>query len=691
MPLGPVTVLDSENLSAAERTLLSNAATGTLTDLRAGSAELDDPAQGVTWGAGRQIRAELLIELLRGTQRHDNGPARAVKLQGARITGSLDLEAAAITCPLLLRQCYITEPVSFDEATGSAIRLPGCYMPAFTARQLRITGDLSLDDVIADEVDLRGAHIGGQLNLDGTSLTNPGSTALSTENLTADQGMSCYGFTASGEVCLRGARIGSELNLGGATLTNPGATAMSAQGLTVGQDMSCGYGFTAMGEINLNGASIGGQLNLVGASLSNPDQTALTAEGLTVNQDMSCRSLTASGKIYLLGARIGRHLNLKAATLTNPGGKALSVENAAIGHDMTCCDGFTANGRIDLRGTRIGALLNLDSARLSNPGDIALVASNATIGHSMSCGNGFTATGEINLDSAHIHGELTLAQASLTNPDRPTPALWAEGLTVDHGMHCHGLNMSGEIRLAGASIGGDLDLTGASLVGPAGAALSLEAADIKTLRLPEKPPDGGIDLTNAKVGVFDDNQEGWPSTLWLWGFVYDTFTNEAISTCARLQWLKRNPGRFSPQLYDQLAATYRRAGDDTAARKVAIAKQWHRRRALNPLNWLWYATVGYGYRPWLAAIWLAGFVGLGTWVFSGAYPAHMIALSTHPPAFHAAAYALDLLLPVIGLGQKSAWQPQGSAYQYWSWVLTGAGWVLTTAVVAGLTGILKRS
>jgi hypothetical protein len=29
-------------------------------------------------------------------------------------------------------------------------------------------------------------------------------------------------------------------------------------------------------------------------------------------------------------------------------------------------------------------------------------------------------------------------------------------------------------------------------------------------------------------------------------------------------------------------------------------------------------------------------------------------------------------------------------YQYWSWALTCSGWVLTTALVAGLTGILKR-
>jgi hypothetical protein len=115
-----------------------------------------------------------------------------------------------------------------------------------------------------------------------------------------------------------------------------------------------------------------------------------------------------------------------------------------------------------------------------------------------------------------------------------------------------------------------------------------------------------------------------------------------------------------------------------------------RRSPFNPLNWLWYATVGYGYRTWLAGIWLAALVALGDWIFTGAYPAHMTATTSRPAPFHAAVYALDLLLPVVGLGEKSAWQPQGTALLYWSWALTGAGWILTTAVVAGMTGILKR-
>jgi hypothetical protein len=52
-------------------------------------------------------------------------------------------------------------------------------------------------------------------------------------------------------------------------------------------------------------------------------------------------------------------------------------------------------------------------------------------------------------------------------------------------------------------------------------------------------------------------------------------------------------------------------------------------------------------------------------------------------------YTLDVLLPIVDFGQEKAWTPLDSA-QVWSWVLTGAGWVLTTTVVAGLTNALKR-
>src|SRR3989337_835861 len=39
-------------------------------------------------------------------------------------------------------------------------------------------------------------------------------------------------------------------------------------------------------------------------------------------------------------------------------------------------------------------------------------------------------------------------------------------------------------------------------------------------------------------------------------------------------------------------------------------------------------------------------------------------------------------------GQQSVWQLSGT-FAYWAWTLTAAGWILTSAVIAGLTPNLK--
>ena len=487
-------------LNAVERSLLPAATAGTLVDLQAGDAQLDDPARGSAWDAARTVRASVLIDLLTGQQAPEHGRIRALKLRGARITGPFDLQAATLACPLLLADCHFEEPVILDEATVPAIRLPGCHLPALTADHLRTAGSLELN----------------------------------------------HGFTARGGVSLRGARIGGHLILSGASLANSGGTALHADLVTVDHSMLCRNGFTAHGVVRLRGAHIGGQLNL------------------------------------------------DSASLLNPGGLALRADRIDVSH-IYCRDKFTAQGEVSLAYARVGALL---------------------------------------------------------------------------------------------------DLTGASLLNRGGVAIDLQAASVAALYLlPRHRPDGAVILTNTKVDSFSDDPATWPETLQLRGFVYGTLENDHVSVQNRLRWLTLHPSKYTPQLYDQLAAAYRRIGHEEAARKVKIAKQWHRRAVLNPggkfLNWLLYVTVGYGYRTWLAGAWLAGLLTLGTWTFSRAYPAHMTPANAHPAAFHPFAYTVDVLLPIVNLGQQNAWQPEGPAL-YWSWALTGAGWILTTAVVAGLTGLLKR-
>jgi hypothetical protein len=111
-----------------------------------------------------------------------------------------------------------------------------------------------------------------------------------------------------------------------------------------------------------------------------------------------------------------------------------------------------------------------------------------------------------------------------------------------------------------------------------------------------------------------------------------------------------------------MMAVYRLAGRDQDARTIAIAKQRARRRTL-PLparawSLLLDALVGYGYRTWLAALWLLGFMLAGWVVFDLAHPAYLIAPRPpgERPLFHAGLYTLDLLLPIgdsMALGRRS--------------------------------------
>jgi hypothetical protein len=86
---------------SAERRMIAAATIGAVTDLTTGDSGDDDPARGDSWDASRQIRAELLAELITRTHRIRDEPPRAVKLCGVRVTGVLDLEAATLICPLL--------------------------------------------------------------------------------------------------------------------------------------------------------------------------------------------------------------------------------------------------------------------------------------------------------------------------------------------------------------------------------------------------------------------------------------------------------------------------------------------------------------------------------------------------------------------------------------------------------------
>jgi hypothetical protein len=160
----------------------------------------------------------------------------------------------------------------------------------------------------------------------------------------------------------------------------------------------------------------------------------------------------------------------------------------------------------------------------------------------------------------------------------------------------------------------------------------------------------------------------------------------------RLEWVAAATAEYNPEPYERLAAVLRAGGEDEDAREVLLAKQRRRRESLPPAAKLWgYAqdwTVAYGYRPGRAAVWMAVLWAASSLAF--AHASHPPLKGGDHPAWNPALFALDLLLPVIDLGQVGFWQLRGG----WQWLAAAMvllGWVLATTVAAGATRLLRRN
>jgi hypothetical protein len=200
------------------------------------------------------------------------------------------------------------------------------------------------------------------------------------------------------------------------------------------------------------------------------------------------------------------------------------------------------------------------------------------------------------------------------------------------------------------------------------------------------------------VGTWNDEKRTWPEQLRLEGFVYDSIkAPDAIKDRLR-SWLPRTG--YLPQPYEQLAGTYRREGNEQAARMVAIGKQRARRADIRGwTHWpsrawsvLLRYTIGYGHRPMLALIWLAVLVILGSPIFAAGHPDLLRPAkpgSPEQPGFNPFSYTVDLLLPVANFKQRDSFV--ASSWVVWfSFGFTFAGWLLAAVVVAGLSGVFKR-
>ena len=376
-------------------------------------------------------------------------------------------------------------------------------------------------------------------------------------------------------------------------------------------------------------------------NLSESVLPGLTAHAMRVDGVLRMTRSRFRGVVRLAGAKISGSLYMESAEIIAPDAEepVLQLNQAAVGDDLRAA-GLRTRGQIRLSGASVAGSVDLVSARLCNPGDSAVDA-----------------------EVLVVEGNFLLRQALV----------------------------EGWIGLRGARIAGRLDLSYTTLSNPGGQALLASSTTMGELWLRQSPPaQGGVVLRSAQIDVLLLEPEVLPDQVFLTSFAYTSLIPHEPAE-RRLAMLERDGDGYVPHAYEQLAAAYRRIGDDGAARRVQLAKQ-RRLRGTHP----WYAriwgyvqdaTVGYGFRPLRACGWLLSLLAIGSLAYGLHHPAPLKA--SEAPHFNPVFYTLDLLLPVISFGQEEAFAPDGW-YQYLAYALIITGWILATTVVTGVTRSVSR-
>jgi len=395
-------------------------------------------------------------------------------------------------------------------------------------------------------------------------------------------------------------------------------------------------------ELRLSGAQVEGALEVDFADIDAP----VTLTGCTFH-----------GRITFFGS------HLRRLTLTASEFPELNVANSVI-DGTVALNRCRTSGLVSFGGSTIGGSLLMRGALLAGSG-MAFDSPALRVRRDVLADDGFTCRGAFRLDRAEIDGILSLENAVLDGS---------------------GDAAADSLRGADVARGGLDDGEWSGSV-----AFSARYLTVRELiMLPARRPGGLVDLRHARIGLLRDAAATWPLRLRLDGMTYEAVT-DPVERDGRLPWLRADLG-FRPQPYAQLAQVYRAAGRDDDARTVLLAGERHRREKLGRRGQWWGLlqdlTVGYGYRPVRAGLWLAVLFALGTAAFTLIRP--RAAEPAKAPEFVAPIYALDLILPVGDFGQQSAYHARG-ATAWLGYALIVGGLILTSTVAAAGARRLRRT
>lgn len=255
--------LSDLKLTPAEEALFIEFPLGNPINLSDDKAERNDPGKSEDWGDNRTIHASYIEWLVTNKQAKEHLTHRGIRIQGARIVGSIDLEHTSSACPLELRMCVLTESLVLRHARLKSVNLQGSHINRIEAEDVTIDGNLLFGDGFRceGEVSLKYGTIAGVLNCESGEFHNPHGNAISADGMNVKGGVFLQeGFKAEGEVRLLGATIGGSLECGGGEFHNPDGFALDADGVNVRGDVFLRDNFKAEGWVSFPGVHIEGWL-----------------------------------------------------------------------------------------------------------------------------------------------------------------------------------------------------------------------------------------------------------------------------------------------------------------------------------------------------------------------------------------------------------------------------------------------
>lgn len=463
---------------------------------------------------------------------------------------------------------------------------------------------------------------------------------------------------------------------------------------------------------------------------------------LNLRASLYLREIISVGQISLGGAKIGGDLDCEKGTFKNQGGVALLCDLAKITGSVFLSGGFTANGTVRFLGAEIGGQLNCENGTFNNEGSFALLCELAKISGNVFLRGGFTANGEVRFPGAEIGGDFVCSGGQFNAPK---------------GKHA--------LAIARMSIKGALFLC----------SVNAEQGNGQDYACPKIH--GKIALAHTEVGVLQDDPEVWPvGQIKLDGFRYSRINNRSTSDGkSRIDWLRKQElsqlsgPSFAVQPWTHLAKVLAEMGHKADAKLVLIEREkllrQNGRLGAFPrtlLHDVYGLLADYGYHPFKPLKF-----ALGVWFFSAALYSlaahHALFGPSNPLVFqnpkyaHCApsatpkklyrpkhgnwvtcaampgeytsfspwVYSLDLILPVVSLGQGKDWgavtpsptvsPKHGDARDWvwpffhdvyavfscsnWSWGLglraltyleQLLGWVLGIVLAGALTGMFSR-